>query len=189
MNGKLPFWIMSRDSNRFRSFAYSSSDWMSYLESMKENKKIANIWKPPKLFLFSDIEHVGREEKLPIADFMNGLVFISISEKAKSILVELMENQVELLPLDTEIGKYYELNIDRICCLDEQKCVLKRPSSGKGILHVEKYAFFINKIAGRNIFLSAELGFTKCFVSDVFRQTIEENSLSGLLFSAIPVPE
>jgi hypothetical protein len=156
---------------------------------MNENRLLGNLWNPPKLFLFSDIENIGREEKLPIADFMNGIVFISISEKAKSVLNVLMEDQVELLPLATEIGKYYEMNIHRIACLDEKKSVLKRPSSGKGILYAEKFAFNMEKIIGRNIFLSEELGFTKCFVSDFFKQTVEKNSLSGLKFSSIPMPE
>ena len=187
MDDRIPFWIIRRDSNRYRSFAYCSSDWMNYSDIMNENRLIGNKWNPPKLSLYTDVEHVGREEKLPIADLMNGLVFLSISEIADSKLHSLMEDQVELLQLETEIGKYYELNIRRISCLDEEKCVLKRPSSGKSILYVERYAFIMDNILGRNIFLSTELGFTVCFVSDDLKNLIEKNSLSGLIFSTIPI--
>jgi len=187
MSDKLPFWIVHVDSNRYRSFAYTPSDWMNYSDIMNENRLIGNIWNPPNLSLFSDPEYVGKEEKLPIADFMKGLVFLSISEKAKSILYSLIKDQVELLPLKTEIGEYYELNIQRINCIDEKKSILKRPTSGNGILYVEKYAFLMEIITGRNILLAKELGFTKCFVSETFKQIVEQNSLSGLIFSTIPV--
>jgi len=187
MDDRIPFWIIRKDSNRYRSFGYCSSDWMNYSDIMNDNRLIGNEWNPPKLSLFTDIEHVGREEKLPIADFMNGLVILSISEKAELILHSLLEDQVELLQLETEIGKYYELNIRRISCLDEEKCVLRRPSSGKGILYVERYAFNMDNILGRNIFLSTELGFTVCFVSDTLKIIVEKNSLSGLIFSTIPL--
>jgi hypothetical protein len=189
MSEKLPFWIAALDSNRFRSFAYTSNIWMVYSEIMNANKLIGKKWKPPKLSLFSDIEHVGREEKLPTGDFMNGLVYMSISEKAKDILDDHIKNQVELLPLETEIGKYYELNIRQIECLDEKKSILKRFPSGKGIMYVEKYAFIMETITGKNMFFSEELGFTKLFVSNTFKQIVEDNKLSGIKFSPIPVPE
>ncbi len=190
MNSDIPFWIVNRDSNRFRSFTWNHSsfpDWINYLEIMKSGDQFGGKWNPPFLSLYYDEEVKGGGEKLPIGDFMNGIVDLSMNSRARSILEPILQNQVELLPLKTSIGVYFELNIRHISCLDISRCTVERFKSSGRIMHAKTYAFFEENISGINLFCSSELSINPLFASDLFKKTVESNNLTGLEFERIPV--
>jgi Immunity protein family (Imm11) len=191
MNNRYPYWIVVRDSNRFRSFNWnetkrSRDEWSACLDRMREGKSLAEIWKPPELSLYYDEEVAGGGEDLPVSDFMNGILSISLNSKARAILEPLILDQVEFLPLPTSIGDYFEMNVRQINCLDVPNSVVERFRSSDRIMHVQKYAFFTEKLAGVHLFFAAELGINPLFASEEFRQAVEANGLTGLLFMEIP---
>jgi len=117
---------------------------------------------------------------------MNGIGKLSISEKALSILEPIIRNQLELLPLETSIGPYFELNVKQLSCLDISKCDVARFKSSGRIMKINKYAFIDETIRGSNIFCSYELRGNTIFVSKLFTDTVESNKLTGVVFDKIP---
>jgi hypothetical protein len=183
-----PLWILTRDSTRFRSFTFnhtSFTEWMEYIEILLSGELFRDKWKPPKLFLYYDEEIKGGGEESPVGDFMNGIGKFSINVKALSILKPIIRNQVELLPLETSIGPYFELNIKQIACLDISKCDVVRFKSSERIKQINKYAFNDETIRGRNIFCSSELRGNTIFVSELFKNTVELNNLTGVEFEKV----
>jgi hypothetical protein len=131
--------------------------------------------------LYRDEE--GEEEKKPIGDFVQ-LFGPSINLKAKEILEPYIGNTVEFLPLKTDLGTYFTLNVSLVDCLDVSRSELKRFHDG-GIMRVERYAFYENRLKDIHLFHIPEIKGSRWFVSNEFKILVEANSLQGLLFYPI----
>lgn len=182
-------WTILDNGSEYRSFVGPfifqghEVDGLEQVKLFNGNKNLLKDWIPPKLRLFRD----KGENKKPIANFMGGFIEISIDEKALSILKSLIENNVELLPLDTEIGTYYGLHVREVDCLDKSRSLVKKFRNSDRVMRVEKYAFLMDKLDGIHIFRVVELGGSRLFVSGEFKKIIEENNLTGLIFYPVPI--
>ena len=186
LEGGKNLWDVIEDANRFRSFLrVDQSQGSHLLEAFKSNSSLADSWQPVDLVL-----SLGKGEKdKPIADFMSGFVSVAISGKALGVLTPSLLDQAECLPLNTDAGTYFALNVTAVNCLDQGHSTLKLFSNSQRIMRVEKYAFYWEKLNGIHIFRLPELGISRLFVSDTFKQAVEENSLTGLLFYPVPLSD
>jgi hypothetical protein len=187
------YWIVRMDSDNYRIFK-GDKNARPYIESLNllsTGKSLSEIWESVFLSLYpgddeieGDTEH---ERNQPVPDFADGIFGLAMNEKAHSILQPLIADQAIFLKLNTEVGLYYELDIQKVNCLDVAKSIVKRFSSG-GIMRVVKYSFYWEKIANLHIFCIPEVGrWNPVFVSNQFMEMVEVNNLTGLTFHPVPL--
>lgn len=185
-------WITRTNPDRYRSFGPTQAFFDKYIEwvdKFHEPKLLASEWPLVEMELYAGEPGKERKErKKPTPDFARGYIIMSCSERARLIIEPLVNGQVEFLPLITPVGTYYEMNIQRIECLDVEHSIVGRFKDGE-IMRVEKYAFFWENLRGQHIFWVKELGKTPTFVSDAFKRIFEQNGLTGLEFFAVPLVE
>lgn len=185
-------WIAQIDSDNYRSFKplpEYEKNWLEWVDKFKKGDALIKEWKQIEMDLFEGDENGKNVEgKKPIPDFAMGYVVRCCSEKARRTIAPLVKGQVEFLPLTTPVGTYYEMNIQRIECLDVERSTVKRFKDG-GILRVIKYSFLWDCLEGQHIFWAKGIGTYPTFVSDEFKRLVEENGLTGLLFHPVPLAE
>jgi hypothetical protein len=188
------YWIAEIDPENFRVFTKGKNvmRFVEILNFLSEGKTLSDVWNPVFLQLYQGDEQEGgdveREKSKPIPDFTRGMLGISINPKAHSILEPVIADQVSFLPLDTEVGPYYELDTQKINCVDLEKSHCKYFSSGK-VMRVEKYALLLEKIGNMHIFKPLDIMLKPVFVSDTFKKVVEKSNLTGLIFHPIPLVE
>jgi hypothetical protein len=187
------FWIIRADANRYRIFSQDKNSRF-YNESVKllrDGKSLSEIWEPVFLPLYSGNPDDGdeeREKSQPIPDFAMGIFNLAMSEKAYLILRPLIADQAVFLELNTEAGLYYELDIQKINCLNLENSPKIFFPSGK-IMRIEKYSFFWDKLENVHIFNAANVVLSPDFASNQFKEMVEKNNLTGLTFSPIPLAD
>jgi hypothetical protein len=187
-------WIIRSDSDKYRAFdqeKYRSEEWMALFDRFKEGGSLIKDWQPIEMVLYegNGSEEIETEKNKPIPDFTKGVVTLAMSSVARTILEPLIADDVEFLPLLTPRGPYYELNISRVAGLDVPNSAVIFFKESRKILKVERYAFYWDRLKEKNIFLLSELGQREWFVSDAFKQKVEESGLSGLVLFPVPLVE
>jgi hypothetical protein len=186
---------MRTDPDHYRSFGPTPEFFERFIEwvdEFREPKSLAAKWPAVRLELFEGEPGEEKEEQqLPIPDFARGYVVMACSERARKIIEALVNGQVEFLPLITPVGPYYEMNIQRLSCLDVEHSIIDYlyPEEKRKIFKVIKYAFHWERLEGQHIFWIREVGTTPTFVSDEFKRLVEENNLTGLLFYPVSLVE
>jgi hypothetical protein len=188
-------WLIRIDVENYRSFKPALEffdQWVPWIDKFREEGWFASEWRPVEMVLFEGEEgEVRKERKKPIPDFTGGYVADACSERARKIIEALVNGQVEFLPLITPVGPYYEMNIQRLSCLDVEHSIIDYlyPEEKRKIFKVIKYAFHWERLEGQHIFWIREVGTTPTFVSDEFKRLVEENNLTGLLFYPVSLVE
>ena len=126
------------------------------------------------------------EKKLELSD-APGFTIPVFSKRAVEILRPLIQNSIEELELQFEEAEYYGINVTTVLdVIDYSKSKYKMYSDGKRIMVFEKYAFRIcNELNNNNIFKIVDEPSRWEFVSDRFKQIVEENHLSGFKFKLV----
>lgn len=185
------FWIVRMNSNNYRTFVKNKDvrPLIETLNLLQAGKSLTEIWEPVLLKLYQgDSEEEGEENEnnKPIPDFARGVLGFSMNEKAFFVLESLILNQAKFLQLNTEVGLYYELDIQKINCfdLDNSKTVLF--PNGK-IMRIEKYKFYWERLEDIHIFRPLDVMLKSTFVSNQFKDVVEKNNLTGLTFHPVPL--
>jgi hypothetical protein len=139
------------------------------------NQKSIEKWPPV---------HVSLIKMKLRGDFPSMTGFVTFSDKAWMILKPIIENCVQMLPLECKEGKYYALNVLGKTSLDLEKSEVDRSSSGR-IIEVDKYVFKRDSVVGKHIFTPEELPYSNPIVSEVFKEVVEKNELKGLNFKIV----
>ena len=138
-------------------------------------------WKP----LY--ISYRAGEEK-PIPHFPSLSSSIVCDMEAKLLIQDLIDDYVEFLPLVSHTiteQQYHIINTTMILdCLDQEKSEVLRNESGT-IRHIKKYVMKPNCIGDAPIFKLPEPMRERPYVSDTFKQIVEENNLTGLVFDKV----
>lgn len=184
------FWIARTNPSKFRYFARDKNARSSIegLNLLRAGKSLSEIWETVFLPLYQGDEGDEiQEQSKPIPDFSEGIFGLAISKKAHTILLPLIESQTIFLELPTEAGLYYELDIQKINCLDVENSKAVLFPNG-GILRVEKYSFYWDKLANSHIFCIPEIGrWYPVFISKLFKEVVDQNNLTGLTFHPVPL--
>lgn len=185
-------WTIHINSDKYRIFKSKKpvENLIELINVFKIGETFGELWQPIDMELFNGDEmEVEKEVSKPVGDFIHGVVAEAVCAKAKRVLEPIIMKDVEFLPLKTDSGMYYELNVKHVNCLDVSNSIVQRfPSSGR-IMKVAKYRFFEDELKGINIFRIPELRTSLTFVSDIFKSTVENNNLTGLIFNRVPVSE
>jgi hypothetical protein len=147
---------------------------------MFNGTKLSDNWVVPKLLISKGSSY----KKCDFPYFSCGLPLVS--KKALDILLPIITDSVEILPMDVEGEMYYGINVLRVLdVVDYDKTDHWFLPSGKII--VEKYAFHnCDELWKYNIFKVTDNTMTSIpFVSDIFKTTVEENKLKGFSFKLV----
>lgn len=105
-------------------------------------------------------------------------------QKAVDILRPLVSVSVEILPLVYRTARYYYIRVLQLQnCFDADRAEFF--NSGERLRKVTKFAFKDDCLGGRHIFRLPETG-SQVYVSDTFKQKVEQSDLKGYTFKEIP---
>ena len=110
-----------------------------------------------------------------------------MSKRAREALGPLLGEVCEVLPIeDNSVNLYSIIHVmETIDCLDTTRSEFTRNKTTSRINHIYKYAIRLEMVEGKHIFkLPAESG-GNLLVDDAFREVVESNGLSGLLFKPL----
>jgi hypothetical protein len=185
-------WTIHIASDQYRIFKAKKNieNLVDLMKISKSGSTFGELWKPIEMeFYGGEKTEVEIERTKPVGDFVQGIVTEAVSAKARHIIEPITMKDVEFLPLNTEMGFYYELNVKQVDCLDISNSIVKRFESSGRVMSVIKYRWLEDKLNGINIFRIPELRTSLTFVSDVFKSTVESNNLTGLFFKQVPMSE
>ena len=140
----------------------------------EETKSVLDKWR---------LLYMLRGEPLKHPDFfeIDGTDIIAISQKAVNSLNSYLNNKIELLPIETDAGKYYAINVLNIVdCLSQEKSVYIATING----HIVSYSlleFNEEKLENYSFFKIPEMPY-KIFISDDIQERCEDDYLCGLSF-------
>ncbi len=188
-------WIARIDVENYRLFEPTPEFFdkcVEWINKFREERLFSQEWQPVEMVLFEGEKGKKRKERRkPIADFTSGYVVDACSERARAVIEPLVRGQVEFLPLITPVGMYFEMNLQRLSCLDVERSEIDYlyPEEKRKIFQVKKYAFRWDALKDQHIFWIREVGKTPTFVSDEFKNLVEEHGLTGLEFYPVPLVE
>jgi hypothetical protein len=178
------YWIIYCDSNKYRTFdVYDHQKYFDIVRDLYSGVPLIDSWTKLSVQLYADDK--GKEQNKPYSDFMH-LSEMTINCKAKQLLDEMISRNTEYLPIDTPIGDYWLLNIYPVDCINLENSIVEYFSDG-GVLNIEVFDFYYEKIQGTHIFITPELRSRAVFVTQTFKQYYSDNKLSGLLFCPVPL--
>ncbi|MCC6897292.1 MAG: hypothetical protein IT321_31010 [Anaerolineae bacterium] len=141
-----------------------------------QGNKLASIWKPiPVSF--------DREGKKVVSDFIEfSAKGLTCRKSALDIILDLIQDDVEILPLRHAKEELYILNIlHRVNCLDHSQSEFEVSQHFKRITKLVLQSKCPEK---RMLFKIPESALGK-FVHDEFKQRVESNNLTGLIFKYV----
>lgn len=122
-----------------------------------------------------------------VADFPDLSGVLVVTPQTLSVISDLLEKQTELLPLVCVDGIYDELYIANVItvldCLDHKRSDLKYFDDGR-VMWIYQHVFNMECVGNTSIFKIKEQH-NRIYVNDIFKQTVEENGLTGLRFLPI----
>ncbi len=186
------FWDVMADADTYRVFEtlLSPEEDLELIDMLKKGMHFGESWKPlPLRFWEGDKGYKRKEKQKPVADFGEITLMPIVSLRGREVIESLTGNQVEFLPFETPTGHYYGLHVQYVDCLDVARAEVIRFKSSGRIMEVTKYAFHWNRLENIHIFRLPELGLSRLFVSDEFKQLVETHGLTGLLFYPVPLVE
>ncbi|GAA4737608.1 imm11 family protein [Flavisolibacter ginsenosidimutans] len=135
---------------------------------------VMSSWRP--LYMFR-----GEPKKHPDFFEIDATSVIAISQKAVDRLKQFLEKDIELLPLETDAGRYYVLNVMNIVdCLNKNESVYTSTNNGL-IAAYTSLEFIQEKIADNVIFKIPELPY-HTFITDEIQDRCETEKVKGLMF-------
>ena len=138
-----------------------------------------NQWKP------IPVKRMEPDKGLKLSD-APGFAFPVFSRRALQCLKPIISKNVEILPLDFDEQEYYGINVITVLdAIDYEKSIYKTYRDGKRIMAFKKYAFVSDIIKGNAIFKISDEKTRYAFVSDEFKQIVENNYLLGFKFRLV----
>ena len=167
----MKIWQLCFDVENFanlRAFPPLTAD---YIQSFSGSKKLAE---------WTDLRVEPIEPDLELGD-APGFTIPVFSQHACDVLMPLMREEVELLPLVCSKGSFFGVNVTNLLdVIDYESSVFRRFSDGKRIIAFQKYSFRICDALNRySIFKIIDEPTRRAFVSDQFKDAIEKNGLKG----------
>lgn len=172
----------------YMSLAYANGDDVRYV--MKYERGELTKWHPVLVKYDTDVSDDTDERFERVSNFPSISGNITCDEEAKSILVDLVYDHAEFLPLlsATITDKQYYILYPKttLDCLDKERTEYSYLSERKKHLRsIKSYAFHSNRIGDTPMFRLPRGAAFEPFVNDKFKQLIEDYNLTGLQFKKI----
>jgi hypothetical protein len=175
MREKMTVWEIVPDSDLYHCLALMDKDKYWDVVHSFQGKPLLESWIPLEIYI-DEVKLSGDFPSLP-----GGMPPI-FNKRAVDILRHLMEHSVEILPLKSDRGELYAVNVlDVVDCLDNPLSDIKYLPSG-GVMHIDRYIFKEGCLNGKHIFKIHEEITNRVFVSDAFKEVVEKENLEGLIF-------
>lgn len=108
---------------------------------------------------------------------------VVVNERCFNIIKPYIQDAVQVLSAKTKKQKLFALNVTAVRdCLDYDNSKLKHFSSSGRIMRIEKYAFRRKMLSNAFIFKIPEEVHTHPYVTDDFKNLIEQNGIKGFKF-------
>ena len=178
-------WLIKNDVDGFFTFIFRSREDEELCEEYITRGKKITEWKNFELIR----EIIEGYNNKKIADFSRWSSVIQnvVDEKTKAVLEDRFSDFIQFLPVTMEGTPYYFMHIfNAVDALDYDNSTIKRFNEG-GIMRIKKYVF-TDKIKDYPITRIYEGNFINpcdTFVNDEFKEFVEENGLTGLIFKEV----
>lgn len=175
----MKIWQLSFDVDNYDNFIPEIEFSADEVQSFDGRTKKSN-WIPLK------VKRMEPDKGLELGD-APGFTFPVFSRKALDILNPIISESSEILELITYDGEYYGINVTAVLnVIDYSKSEYRTYSDGKRIMAFKKYAFVqSSKLIKHNIFKITDEPTRRAFVSDRFKNMVEENELVGFKFKLV----
>jgi hypothetical protein len=137
----------------------------------------------PEVYVSVDVELELREQEGDFPCPPCSLPTFTLTDKTKDLLNSIISDCTILLPIMCGSKTLYIVRPEDIACLDYSRSVVDRYSNG-AVRDVEKFYFVKEDLVGKHIFRLPEIK-RYTFVSSQFKQCVESNNLTGLIFREI----
>ena len=174
-------WTLEHEKQEHIMF-YTIEKWdIAYTLSFDGSKK-ADSWNKPQIY--SDYH----PESHPYVDYPGFVYHTAVcifSKKATDVLLPVIRNDVEVLPVISTEGSYCAINVTNVGdYIDYEHTKAKLFKSSGRIMSFLALAFQQDAIKNTNIF-RLPVGPKKYYVSDSFRNAVLNNDLSGFRFDLV----
>lgn len=174
----MAIWTLTTETN-YTTFYFPLKEDQAFFYELVNNyfeksKPILEAWH--SLFML-------RSEPMKHTDFfeIDNTDVIAISQKAVDNLHQFFNSQIELLPIETDAGKYYALNVmNFINCLNEKESLYTATKNGT-IVSYSLLEFNEEELKNNSIFKIPQLPYHVLVSTDI-KDQCENNHLKGLLF-------
>ena len=165
------------DVNKYESFEVNEPVTAEFYQKF-DGSSLKDKWKKLK------VRRMEPEKRLDLGD-APGFVTPVFNVKARNVLAPLIEGHVEYLPLDLDGTEYYAVNVLTVIdAIDYEKSEYVKFSNGR-IMCFEEYSFIRDKLKGINIFKIPDERRGFAFVSEAFKDAIEDNQLRGFKLECV----
>lgn len=173
----MKIWKLDCDVEKYENLTWKEQLNIDEIQSFDGRKKLKD-WKPIQVKRMYDRPYSntpGFSAHIPVFD-----------NNAIMLLNDLIEGNAEILPLSSEDGDFYAINVTNILdCIIYNKSSYKTFRDGKRIMKFTKYAFDLDKIKGIHLFKISDEPLKRPFVSDEFRNRVIESNLTGFKFELV----
>ena len=175
----MKIWKLSADLDKYDDLCPKTPFTADELQAF-DGRSLKASWKP------LPVEPMEQKKKHKRGDYP-GFTIPVLSERALQILQPLIENSSEELELVFDEKKYTAINVTAVLdVVDYEKSIYKTFSDGRKIMFFRKYAFRVcEELKQHHIFKILDESKNKPFVSDAFKQAVEENGLTGFEFELV----
>ncbi len=175
-----------KPTNDFRGLVHNTDEGWEALRRFDGRQTFSANWAP--LELVHDDDTPG-ERSLPAADFPDvGLPNILVlSDRAKSVLGDLLSKNGELLPLSGDGKGYWAFNVTTVHDVVDLEAseVVYFPSNPSKIMNIKRYVLKKRGDFNAPIFKVPEMAGLDILVSDDFKRRIESAGLTGLAYQEV----
>lgn len=139
-------------------------------------KSMLEMWKP------LEIEDIKPNQLLLDCSQMTSSCPV-FNEGAVSILGSLMDGKAEVLPLLHMSCELYAINVINVSdYIDYSQAKVEINKEFNKVRKILEYAFIKEQVENETIFKIPVYKGTKIFVTDIFKETVEKNQITGLEF-------
>jgi hypothetical protein len=174
------------NSNRYDSLVlHRSQDW-DVIERFVGDRFAAH-WRPLPVEIFRARKR-GIFRAKTRGNFPSLIAYVPcFDEAALGALEELLDKDMEALPLQNESFRLFAINVlSLLDCIDYRKSRVERFSDDKTVKFITHYVFRSDVIHGHHMFKIREMPRGPVIVSEEFRSVVAKKRLKGLIFKELP---
>lgn len=147
---------------------------------------ILKSWKTPQpLNQWRDLS-LRRIDDSPLADATGAHSMLIVRLEVWEALEIVIGSAVETLPVDIAGDSAYALHVLQVVdCLDRDESIFRRFKNR--VIGVEHYVLRQQALNGQALFVIAEDGYSRIFVSDKVKQVFEGYHFTGLVFVPVAI--
>ena len=169
MDGSVFFFPIEKERTRFNEIM---NGFVSKGLLVGSNWQTPFILKKEERYNYSFFYLREPEDEMEITENDEPEDVICVNEQVYEKLHPLLKNEVEFLPMQSDDGIYYVMNVINIVdCLDKKACVCAEAPNGL-IIDYSELVFDAEKTRNQHIFRTPELPFT-IFVMDSLRKLLQ----------------